>query len=76
MAFARTAAGSGGEAGVVAVAPRLVLGLGGEWGDTALQLPDGRWSDVLDGGQRTFEGNVAVAELLAPFPVALLERAV
>src|SRR5207248_1713025 len=75
VVFARTAAGGDPDAArVVAVAPRLVLGLGGDWAGTALTLPDGRWSDVLDGGRRTFEGEVALAELLAPFPVALLER--
>jgi (1->4)-alpha-D-glucan 1-alpha-D-glucosylmutase len=60
---------------VVAVAPRLVLGLAGDWAATTLPLPDGRWSDVLDSGRRTFEGDVALADLLRPFPVALLERA-
>jgi (1->4)-alpha-D-glucan 1-alpha-D-glucosylmutase len=62
--------GRGGE--VVAVAPRLVLGLGGDWGDTRLTLPPGSWVDVLDGARR-FEGGVELAELLGPFPVALLE---
>jgi (1->4)-alpha-D-glucan 1-alpha-D-glucosylmutase len=57
---------------VVAVAPRLVLRLGGQWGDTTLPLPPGTWIDALD-RQRTFSGQVAVADLLAPFPVALLE---
>jgi len=71
VAFARTSAA--GEIGTVSVAPRLVLGLGGDWGDTTLRLPDGRFSDVFD-GNRTFTGEVALAELLGPFPVALLER--
>jgi (1->4)-alpha-D-glucan 1-alpha-D-glucosylmutase len=72
VAFTRSA--QGGEEGVVAVAPRLVLGLGGDWADTTLTLPDGRWVDVLDGGRRTFEGEAQLTNLLAPFPVALLER--
>ena len=59
---------------VVAVAPRLVLGLGGEWEDTALTLPPGSWVDALDGDRR-FEGSVRLAALLGPFPVALLESA-
>ena len=71
VAFARTTAA--GEDGVVAVAPRLVIGLAGDWADTTLQLPDGRFEDVLD-GTRTFTGEVPLAELLGPFPVALLER--
>jgi (1->4)-alpha-D-glucan 1-alpha-D-glucosylmutase len=72
VALARTTAA--GEAGVVAVAPRLVLGLAGDWADTSLALPAGRWADVLGGGRRTFEGEVALADLLGPFPVAVLER--
>jgi (1->4)-alpha-D-glucan 1-alpha-D-glucosylmutase len=71
VAFARTTAA--GEDGVVAVAPRLVLGLAGDWEDTSLQLPDGRFKDVLD-GHRIFTGEVSLAELLGPFPVGLLER--
>ena len=55
---------------VVAV-PRLVVGLGGEWGDTSIELPAGAWSDVLTG--HGFEGGaVAVRDLLADFPVAVL----
>jgi (1->4)-alpha-D-glucan 1-alpha-D-glucosylmutase len=59
--------------GAVTVVPRLVLGLGGDWGDTSLRLPAGRWRDVLtdDGWEG---GVVSVAALLARFPVALLER--
>ncbi len=60
---------------IVAVAHRLVLGLGGDWAGTTITLPDGRFDDVLDGGKRTFTGEVAVADLLGPFPVVLLERA-
>jgi (1->4)-alpha-D-glucan 1-alpha-D-glucosylmutase len=72
MAFTRT--NSAGEPGVVTVAPRLVLGLGGDWAATTLTLPDGRFSDVFD-GNRTFSGEVDLAALLTPFPVALLEQA-
>ncbi|MFF4224007.1 malto-oligosyltrehalose synthase [Streptomyces abikoensis] len=59
--------------GVVAVATRLAgrLGEAGGWGDTALELPgDGEWRDLLGGG--VWRGRVAVAELLAAGPVALL----
>jgi (1->4)-alpha-D-glucan 1-alpha-D-glucosylmutase len=58
---------------VVAVAPRLVLGLAGDWAGTTLALPEGRFADAFD-GNRTFSGEAALAELLSPFPVALLER--
>jgi (1->4)-alpha-D-glucan 1-alpha-D-glucosylmutase len=66
VAYAR-----GGE--VVAVAPRLVLGVGNDWRATRLTLPPGEWRDTLD-GERRFEGGVDLAELLSGFPVALLER--
>ena len=66
VAFARTG-------GLLAVAPRLVVGLArrGGWGDTVLTLPDGSWRDVLTGTTST--GTVAVAQLLGGFPVAVLE---
>jgi (1->4)-alpha-D-glucan 1-alpha-D-glucosylmutase len=63
----------GGE--VAVVVPRLGLRLKGDWGDTALDLPAGRWrneltGDELEGGR----GSVSLATLLARFPVALLAR--
>ena len=63
----------GGE--VAVVVPRLSLRLEGDWGDTALDLPAGRWrneltEDELEGGR----GSVSLAGLLARFPVALLAR--
>ena len=56
---------------VLAAVPRLVLRLRGEWADTRLALPRGKWRDALS--ERTLEGTVDAAELFAPFPVALLE---
>jgi (1->4)-alpha-D-glucan 1-alpha-D-glucosylmutase len=44
-----------------------------EWGDTAITLPDGRWTNALTGVAA--RGTVPVAELFAELPVALLERA-
>jgi (1->4)-alpha-D-glucan 1-alpha-D-glucosylmutase len=66
VAFAR------GE-GVVTVVPRLILGLGGSWGETTLTVPAGRWhnvltSDTVDGGE------VRLAELLGRAPIALLAK--
>jgi (1->4)-alpha-D-glucan 1-alpha-D-glucosylmutase len=67
VAYAR-----GTEAARVAVVlPRLVLGLGREWGDTTVALPEGRWTDVL-GGAEVGGGPARVGELLSRFPVALL----
>jgi (1->4)-alpha-D-glucan 1-alpha-D-glucosylmutase len=42
------------------------------WGDTALELPDGDWTDRLTG--RRFSGRANVAALFADLPVALLEK--
>jgi (1->4)-alpha-D-glucan 1-alpha-D-glucosylmutase len=42
------------------------------WGDTAVALPDGSWTDALTGTAAT--GTVPAAELFAELPVALLER--
>jgi len=62
---------------VAVVTPRLVLGLGlhlcDPWGDTTVALPPGLWIDLVT-GHPWHGGQVAVGELLASFPVALLER--
>jgi malto-oligosyltrehalose synthase/malto-oligosyltrehalose trehalohydrolase len=60
--------------GVVTVVTRLPRGLAdrGGWGATRLALPAGRWRDVLTGAVVTSDGSVAVADLLAELPVALL----
>jgi (1->4)-alpha-D-glucan 1-alpha-D-glucosylmutase len=66
LAFAR------GEA-VITIVPRLVLGLGGEWGDTSLELPAGRWRNELT-GDVVSGGPLRLADLLRRFPIALLAR--
>lgn len=68
LAFARPG-------GLVAAATRLshrLAGAGG-WRDTALRLPPGRWTAVLDRGA-SYEGEARLAELLSAQPVALLVR--
>ncbi|TDU75310.1 malto-oligosyltrehalose synthase [Streptomyces sp. KS 21] len=68
LAFARPA-------GLVAAATRLsyrLAGAGG-WRDTALALPPGRWTALLDRGA-SYEGEVRLAELLSARPVAVLLR--
>ncbi|AHE98727.1 malto-oligosyltrehalose synthase [Thioalkalivibrio paradoxus] len=58
---------------VLVVVPRLVLGLDGDWQDTVLPVPPGTWVNRLDG--TTVEGgDRSLQEMLAAFPVALLER--
>jgi (1->4)-alpha-D-glucan 1-alpha-D-glucosylmutase len=42
------------------------------WGDTAVELPDGMWTDQISGGR--FSGRVLAVELFADLPVALLVR--
>ncbi|MFF0459005.1 malto-oligosyltrehalose synthase [Streptomyces mexicanus] len=60
---------------VVTAVTRLSLRLAesGGWGETRLALPAGRWADVLTPG-REFAGDVRLADLFSPLPVALLER--
>ncbi len=58
---------------VAAIVPRLVLGLGGRWADTTVELPAGRWIDRFTGRERT-GGPAPLAAVLNAFPVALLER--
>jgi (1->4)-alpha-D-glucan 1-alpha-D-glucosylmutase len=59
--------------GAIAVATRLPVGLAtrGGWGDTALELPEGQWRDVLTDRP----ASSSLAELLSELPVALLVRA-
>lgn len=59
--------------GALVVATRLPLGLErcGGWGDTTLLVPAGRYVDAFTG--REFDGGeLRLAELLDPYPVALL----
>ena len=58
---------------LMTVVPRWVLKLGGDWGDTSIELPEGRWRNRLS--DETFNGGpVSVKTLLSAFPVALLTR--
>jgi (1->4)-alpha-D-glucan 1-alpha-D-glucosylmutase len=61
----------GGE--VASLVPRLVIRLGGDWKDTTVELPSGRWHNELT-GEAVEGGRRLVADLLARFPVALLSR--
>jgi (1->4)-alpha-D-glucan 1-alpha-D-glucosylmutase len=58
---------------VIAVAPRLLVKLGGDWRETEINLPQGNWLNHLT-GDRWAQGPNELAELLRRFPVALLSR--
>jgi (1->4)-alpha-D-glucan 1-alpha-D-glucosylmutase len=62
--------------GAVSVATRLPAGLARDgWGDTALQLPNGAWRDLLTGERIVSDiAGVAADRLLTRLPVALLVR--
>jgi (1->4)-alpha-D-glucan 1-alpha-D-glucosylmutase len=63
--------------GAITVATRLPLGLErvGGWGETTLELPPGRWRNVLDRSLGQLDrGGVRVAELLGSRSVALLVK--
>ncbi|CAA9271909.1 MAG: GH13_26 / GH13 / GH13_20 [uncultured Blastococcus sp.] len=62
--------------GIVAVATRLPARLAAEgWGDTALQLPNGAWRDLLTGERFVSDvAGIAADVLLTRLPVALLVR--
>jgi (1->4)-alpha-D-glucan 1-alpha-D-glucosylmutase len=59
---------------VVVVVPRLTLRLDGQWDRTTVRLPVGRWRNVFTGDEVAGGQEVGVADLLAAFPVALLEN--
>ena len=67
VAFAR-----GADPGAVTIVPRLLIGLDGDWGDTSVELPEGRWINLMGGASH--QGEVPLTVLLDGFPVALLER--
>jgi (1->4)-alpha-D-glucan 1-alpha-D-glucosylmutase len=68
--------GSADQPGVMTVATRLPVGLAAEgWGDTAIQLPNGAWRDLLTGERFVSDvAGIALDTLLARLPVALLVR--
>jgi (1->4)-alpha-D-glucan 1-alpha-D-glucosylmutase len=59
---------------VVTVAPIRALHVERHgWGEDAVEVPEGRWTDVLTGAERA-GGRTPVADLLSDFPVAVLLR--
>ena len=59
--------------GAATVAVRLPIKLGADWGDTAIPLPAGSWTNHLT-GEKVQGGTTRLADLLKRFPVALLSR--
>ncbi|MGC3994597.1 MAG: malto-oligosyltrehalose synthase [Propionicimonas sp.] len=64
--------------GAIALATRLPVGLqaAGGWRGTWIQLPEGRWRDVVSGRRVNGDerGAVLLADVFAEYPVALLVR--
>jgi (1->4)-alpha-D-glucan 1-alpha-D-glucosylmutase len=59
-------------ADVIVATPRLAMSAG-NWEDTHLDIPEGRWLDQFTG--EVFDGgSTGIGRLLARFPVALLAR--
>jgi (1->4)-alpha-D-glucan 1-alpha-D-glucosylmutase len=58
---------------VISLAPRLVMGLNNDWDDTIVELPSGKWHNVLTGDESD-GGAVRLQELLHRFPVGLLMK--
>jgi (1->4)-alpha-D-glucan 1-alpha-D-glucosylmutase len=57
----------------ICAVPRLLMNLGGDWKDTSLELPTGRWRHLLT-GEILSGGSVPIADLFKRFPVAALAR--
>jgi len=58
---------------VITIAPRLVMHLANNWGNTSLNLPQGDWLNELT-GENVGGGDGAAGELFRRFPVALLAK--
>jgi len=57
---------------LLVIVPRLLVGLGGDWGDTTIELPPGRWKNLLTGDESQGGSPVAMSQMLQSFPVAVL----
>jgi (1->4)-alpha-D-glucan 1-alpha-D-glucosylmutase len=55
------------------IVPRLVSALAGNWENTTIDLPSGKWRNLFSDSM-AIEGRRTLTELLQPFPVALLVR--
>jgi len=57
---------------VITLVPRLPFRNGGKWGDTRVELPDGRWRNQLTG--EIFKREALLQDIWSRFPVALMSR--
>jgi (1->4)-alpha-D-glucan 1-alpha-D-glucosylmutase len=58
----------------ITVVPRLPLKLNGQWRDTSITIPEGRWRNEFT-GEAINGGEVRLSSLMAQFPVCLLALA-
>ncbi len=56
----------------ITVVPRWPIRLAGNWEDTQLSLPQGKWQNLFT--KKVIEGEVQLSDLLGVFPVALLVK--
>jgi (1->4)-alpha-D-glucan 1-alpha-D-glucosylmutase len=59
---------------LLVLVPRLPAGLGGDWADTEVAIPDGRWTNLLTGEVESGGHNLRASALLSHFPVAVMSR--
>lgn len=57
----------------ITIAPRLLIGLDGDWRKTVVRLPGHTWENALT-GEKWESGDVRLASLTSAFPVALLVK--
>ena len=58
---------------LLVLVPRLVIGLAGDWADTTVDLPPGRWRSLLTDAEHG-GGTTPVGGLVQDFPVAVLRQ--
>jgi (1->4)-alpha-D-glucan 1-alpha-D-glucosylmutase len=59
---------------LLVIVPRLLIGLGGDWGDTTIELPSGIWKDLLTGEDQEGGVPISLSNILQAFPVAVLAK--
>jgi (1->4)-alpha-D-glucan 1-alpha-D-glucosylmutase len=57
---------------LLVLVPRLPAALAGDWADTEVVLPEGRWTNLLTGDIEDGGRSVRAGALLARFPVAVM----